>query len=137
MEVRNCKQCGRLYNYVGGSSITYSVLCPDCIEHLEDKFQIVKYYIEEHKNASINEISQECEVSTKQIEQWIREDRLFFSENSNLGVPCEKCGRMIQSGKYCMECKNNLQSQLNSFYKSPEIVKKKMGTTARMRFLDN
>lgn len=35
MDVRNCRQCGRLYNYIGGSMYN---LCPDCIDKLEKKF---------------------------------------------------------------------------------------------------
>ena len=44
MDVRNCRGCGRLYNYIGGS---YRNLCPDCVRKLEEKFDIVKDYIEE------------------------------------------------------------------------------------------
>ena len=69
MDVRNCRQCGRLYNYVGGA---YRNLCPNCIKYVEDKFAEVKEFIEENKNATINIVATECEVSTKQIEQWIR-----------------------------------------------------------------
>ena len=43
MEVKNCKNCGRLYNYIGG---VYR-LCPECMRKLEEKFQEVKDYIEE------------------------------------------------------------------------------------------
>lgn len=136
MEVRNCKSCGRLFNFVGGS-ITYRTLCPACIERLEDKFEKAKAYIEENKGATVNEVSEACDVSSKQVEQWVREERLFFSDATNLGIPCQKCGKIIKSGMYCTECKSGLQDQLNSFYKSPEIIKKKMkDSNARMRFLE-
>ena len=44
MEVKNCKNCGRLYNYIGG---VYR-LCPECMRKLEEKFQEVKDYIEDN-----------------------------------------------------------------------------------------
>ena len=44
MEVKNCKNCGRLFNYIGGA---YKSLCPACIDRLEEKFQEVKKYIYE------------------------------------------------------------------------------------------
>ena len=44
MEVKNCKTCGRLYNYIGG---VYR-LCPECMRKLEEKFQEVKDYIEDN-----------------------------------------------------------------------------------------
>ena len=66
MDVRNCRMCGKLYNFIGGP---YRNLCPNCIEKMEEKFDEVKEYIEEHKAATINEVSEECDVSSRQIEQ--------------------------------------------------------------------
>lgn len=48
MDVRNCRQCGKLYNYIGGS---YRNLCPSCIKQLEDKFVEIKEYIRDNKVA--------------------------------------------------------------------------------------
>ena len=50
MEVTSCKDCGRLFNYIGGPRV-----CVDCRAKLEDKFAEVKRYIEDHKNATVNE----------------------------------------------------------------------------------
>ena len=36
MDVRNCKTCGRLFNYMGGAP-----LCPECKAALEKKFEDV------------------------------------------------------------------------------------------------
>ena len=47
MDVRNCRQCGKLYNYIGGS---YRNLCPSCIKQLEDKFVEIKEYIREQQS---------------------------------------------------------------------------------------
>ena len=67
MDVRNCRGCGRLYNYIGGS---YRNLCPDCVRKLEEKFDIVKDYIEENHSATMNQISEDCDVSVRQLEKW-------------------------------------------------------------------
>ena len=42
MDVRNCKGCGKLFNYMSGAQ-----LCPECREKLEKKFSSVKDYIGE------------------------------------------------------------------------------------------
>lgn len=139
MEVRNCRQCGRLYNYIGGS---YKNLCPSCINKLEDKFAVVKEYIEDNKMATISEISEECEVSVKQLEQWIREERLCFTEDSPIGIACESCGATIKSGRFCDKCKSTMASQLGSMYGQKTNPNLKSNTRqtdrekARMRFLD-
>ena len=71
MEVRNCRSCGRLFNYMGGAP-----LCPACQKKLEEKFQEVKAFLEENPNSSVETVAEELDVSVKQIRQWIRETAL-------------------------------------------------------------
>lgn len=94
MNVRNCRKCGKIFNHIGGMPI-----CPACKEKLEEKFQQVKKYIRENKMADIKEVAEQCEVEVGQIQQWIREERLEFTEDSPVKIPCENCGEMIRSGK--------------------------------------
>lgn len=136
MDVRNCRQCGRLFNYIGG---TYRNLCPDCIRALENKFEEVKNYIDENKVATISQISEACDVSVKQIEKWIREERLYFSDDSPIGIECENCGTTIKSGRFCEACKSTMANQLGSMYESSKPKQKTQtntNTSSRMRFLD-
>ena len=134
MDVRNCKNCKRLFNYLGGEQI-----CPACKEELEDKFTKVRDYIWDHKNATMEEISEANEVSVKQIKQWVREERLVFTEDSAIGIDCENCGAPIKSGRFCEKCKAEMSNNLSSLIKKPKIeepVKQKKDGD-RMRFLDN
>lgn len=138
MEVRNCRKCGRIFNYIGGS---YRNLCPNCIDAMEDLFEQVKSFIDENPGASMPEVSNTCGVSSKQIEQWIREERLQIADNSPIGIGCEICGKMIKSGKFCPNCKDSMANTLNSAYHKPimekrEEIKRRPGA-AKMRFLDN
>ncbi len=100
MNVRNCKKCGRIFNYVSGP-----VVCHKCREGLEEKFQEVKKYVRENSGVGIQEVAEECEVDPKQIRKWIQEERLEFSEDSPVKIPCEGCGAMIRSGRFCEKCK--------------------------------
>ncbi len=135
MDVKNCKNCKRLFNYLGGEQI-----CPACKEELENKFTKVRDYVWDHKNATMEEISEENEVSVKQIKQWIREERLVFSDDSTIGIECENCGATIKSGRFCDKCKAEMAKNLGSAIKKPQVqeepVKKKKDGD-RMRFLDN
>lgn len=135
MEVKNCRSCGRLFNYLGGGYI----LCPVCMEELDNKFKTVKQYIREHPKATMYEISQENDVTIPQIERWVREERLVFSEDSPIGIECENCGATIKSGRFCAKCKDNVARGLGSLYreKAYEPPKKSGGDKAKMRFLDN
>ncbi len=134
MNVRNCKSCGRLFNYVTGVP-----LCMSCRDEREQKFQDVKKYIEEHKHAGMQEVSEECEVEVKQIQQWIREERLSFADDSPIGINCEKCGTMIKTGRFCEKCKREMMNDLGSVRRiQPQQapVRKSTKDDPRMRFLD-
>ena len=48
MNVRNCRNCGQIFNYVTGAP-----LCQICKARLEEKFQEVKKYIMEHRGVGI------------------------------------------------------------------------------------
>lgn len=136
MELRNCKSCNRLFQYIGGSP-----LCPQCRESLEEKFGEVKEYIYEHPGQTMSQVSEAMDISIKQIKQWIREDRLVLSEAAADGVTCEHCGVPIRSGRYCEKCKNKMVNKLSATISHPakERPEKKPGIKEskenKMRFL--
>jgi flagellar operon protein (TIGR03826 family) len=134
MDVRNCKNCGKLFNYISG----HPPLCHNCIKELEEKFLVVKEYIYKHPGAGMQEVAEENEVSTTQIQKWIREERLEFSKESLVGLECESCGTLIRTGRFCKSCKDKLANNLGNVYKEPEPVKKKndLKDNPKMRFLD-
>lgn len=135
MEVRNCKTCGRMYNYLSGPNI-----CPKCKDDLEDKFAQVKEYVRDNPGATIQMVSEDNEVSVQQIRQWVREERLEFSKDSPVGIECEVCGTSIRTGRFCENCKKNVA---DSFRKSiapaaPRIdpsASKRAKESDKMRFL--
>lgn len=134
MNVRNCRKCGRLFNYVSGPPI-----CLQCREELEAKFQEVKKYIQEHAHASIPEVSEACDVSTNQIQQWLRDERLELCEGSGITLQCEECGTAIMTGRYCEKCKASMANRLNDSIRKPEAPKpqpkKDPRDNPKMRFL--
>ena len=131
MEVVNCKNCGRLYN-----AVIKRRLCPECSKALEEKFMEVKRYIDDYPGATMDEVSKECDVTVKQIKDWVKEERLTLSEASMDGITCEQCGKMIRSGKFCPSCRakiaNELQRALDG---KPVVERKRERDKDRMRFL--
>ena len=108
MNVRNCRRCKRLFNYVMGPPI-----CPECKANEEELFQKVKKYLQDNKATNIAKVSEECEVDMALIQQWVRQERLEFAEGS-IGMVCEKCGAEIRTGRYCDKCKAEMVNNLNS-----------------------
>ena len=134
MDVRNCRGCGRLFNYFSGPPI-----CQACRENLEEKFQQVKEYLRDNPNSSIQAVSDDNEVSVAQIRQWVREERLTFSDDSPIGIPCESCGKTIKTGRFCDECKGKMKNDFSSMIKKPQTAQenpKNFREKDKMRFLD-
>lgn len=136
MNIRNCRVCGRVFNYMSGAPV-----CQVCKENLEAKFQEVKEYIREHRGVGISEVAEACDVDPAQIRQWLKEDRLEVTEDSAIFLNCESCGAPIRSGKFCEKCKDNMTKGFSEVLKTgrPEPAPKpqKSGSDdgARMRFL--
>lgn len=132
MEIQNCKNCKRLFNYINGDKI-----CPKCKDVLEAKFQEVKEYIRDNPGANINEVAEKCDTSVKQIKKWVREDRLTFTDDSLVGLDCERCGKMIHSGRFCKDCAGNLADAMNdAFRREVAAPARKQSSSGKMRFLE-
>lgn len=133
MDVRNCKSCGRLFNYVGRN------ICPSCAKKLEERFDMVKKYIRENPGATIGEVAENNDVSVNQIRNWIREERLELSKESPIGIECERCGKLIRVGRMCEACKkaaaNDLKEATRSAVAQP-VKQNNSDTKNRMRYLN-
>lgn len=134
MDVRNCKSCGKMFNYIGRP------ICPQCAAALEEKFQEVKEYIIEHPMANITQVAEDTDVTAQQLRKWVREERLSFSDASLVGLNCEGCGTLIKTGRFCEACKASLGNSLaNSIKRAPEAnpFANRQKQSAKMHFLDN
>lgn len=125
MRITNCRGCGRIFNILADEE-----LCPNCQRKLDEKFDKVRKFIEDNPNSSVEVVSRETETSTRQLRKWIREERLTFSPDSAYGIECEKCGKMIRTGKYCAECKKALA---NTFRNMLDTPKKENDTSIKNR----
>lgn len=135
MEVRNCRECKKIFNYLGGPE-----LCPSCIRKADEKFAQVKEYVYDHPRCGIQEVADANEVSTATIRRWIREEKLAFSDDSPVGLTCEHCGTMIKTGRYCKECKAKMIHSFGSMYQDhsrQDDRKNNSHDRAKMRFLDS
>lgn len=137
MNVRNCRKCGRVFNYIIGQT-----LCLSCRDELENKFKEVKEYVQKNRGCGINDVAEACEVESSQIKQWIREERLEFTEDSMIGLACEICGSSIRTGRYCEKCKAQTLNGLNNVVRQAQASRMPQQPTSsnskdnpRMRFL--
>lgn len=132
MEIRTCKECRRLFNYLAGIQI-----CPDCRQMIEKKFQEVKNYLAENPGVGLPQILESCEVNEAYVTQWVKEERLELSDCSGSGIHCERCGAVTQSGMFCNKCKREFLYAWNeqeAKNKEDEPEGKAKNDGPRMRF---
>ena len=136
MNVRNCRNCGRIFNYLSGT-----LICPGCKDALEAKFQEVKEYVSNHRGAGIAEVAEACDVDAAQIRQWLRDERLEVTEDSAIFLTCEGCGGPIRSGRYCDDCNNAMKRGFKDIIRAsrtettPQKPVNDREKNAKMRFL--
>ena len=106
MDLRICKRCNSLYN-------TSFKFCPKCLEEIEEEFVIVRRYLFDHPNISIEELSEATDVDEKTILYLMKDGRLEYSHPST-GLKCEMCGQHISKGKMCDQCSDNLALTLSN-----------------------
>ena len=137
-EIRNCPRCGKIFTYIG------KPICNKCIETEENEFKVVKEYVYDNPGATISEVSQETGITVEKIMRFLREERLEIrAENSNLFLECERCGRSIRSGRFCDNCKGQINREFKREFgldrKEPEpkpqprFEKDKMYTATRRK----
>jgi len=133
MDVRNCKKCGKLFNFNGDP------LCPMCQKEMEDKFFEVRDYIYQNPTANMSMVAEENDVPIQQIKKWVRQERLTFSKDSGISIDCESCGKPILTGRYCKECKGKMTNKFTSMYQQNPVNQKgeKKSSKGKMRFLGN
>lgn len=107
MEIKNCKKCNRIFQYLTGAQ-----LCQACKDIEEDEFQKIKQYLKENPKASMTEVSETLDISIEKITKFLRDGRLEVSVDSAIKLECEGCGKSIITGRYCQNCAGRIEGDL-------------------------
>lgn len=133
MEIKACKRCGAIFQYITGKTI-----CPRCKKKEEELFQEVKSFLRENPGSNMAEVSEATGAPIPMIEAFLREGRIEVTADSPMSISCERCGAKIRTGKYCDKCRNEVAADLNGMAQAmkddnkPEV---KLHDGERMRFL--
>ncbi len=121
MNLRNCPECGRLFE------LMVRDLCPKCIDKEEADFALIKNFLRQNPGMGISEVCEETGVTEKKVLQLIRTGRLLL-ETGNMNVNCECCGKPIESGRYCDSCYSLLDKNLEGIISKSEVVPRQINT---------
>ncbi|MEC9490262.1 MAG: flagellar protein, partial [Halanaerobiales bacterium] len=110
-----CRECGRVFSSTGDS------VCPDCKNLEEEKFELVKNYLWDNPNSTIDQVAEATEVEKKLIIKFMKEDRLASKGLViDFKLNCSRCGKEIESGTFCKSCRDKLVSQFKDSSQAEE-----------------
>ncbi|MFC5469695.1 flagellar protein [Cohnella suwonensis] len=108
MNLTYCPKCGKLF------SKSFRDVCNNCYALMEKDYERCVEHLRQNKGVDIQQLSDEMEVSIKQITKWIREGRISLMNAPNMSYPCESCGILIRDGHMCDSCKKRLQTDVKN-----------------------
>ena len=110
-KLKNCAKCGRVYQ----SDEIGQKYCMRCRTDEEDLFMKAREYIYDNPDANVVEVSEELDIDEDLVLKWLRQGRLTL-KGEGVGYPCDRCGKSIQSGRFCDSCQHELKSGFNDAF---------------------
>ena len=123
--MRNCQTCGKAYTSNNPTT------CPDCIEADSEVFNLVRQFIKDNPLVSVDVVEAATGVPAERIREYLRQGRIEAAEMSGPLLDCERCGKPIYSGQYCVVCQSEIQKTFRSA--SVSSLKKKSGEYAQKK----
>lgn len=113
MTIRNCPECGKIFEFV------FKTLCPECAEQDEADLLLIKDYLLCHSCATISEIAQETGVAARKVFRLLRDRRLTVvcEKNKIQILNCERCQKPVLNERFCPECREYLSAILGKMSK--------------------
>ena len=126
MSVANCPRCGKVFMRSAKN------LCPDCIRENELMYEKVYRYLCDNPRSTVMQVVEATDVSEDRILAYLREGRIQAAEWLNLQYPCERCGGMISSGRFCEKCSREVNDSLKDL--ADQIQSATQNSAEKQRF---
>ncbi|NLN46562.1 MAG: MerR family transcriptional regulator [Clostridiaceae bacterium] len=107
LHIQACQRCSKLFRRVR------SPFCSACLDLIEEEFVVIRDYLTEHRGAGIGQVADQTGVPEKTILYLVREGRLSFGTLGE-AFQCERCGALIQEGRFCDRCVGALRKEFLS-----------------------
>ena len=96
----NCSACDGVMVFEGLGRYR----CEKCGVTEHDDYGKARNYIEQHPGANVAQISHATGVSTKSINNMVKDQRFEITASSRTFLRCEICGANIRYGRTCSRC---------------------------------
>lgn len=133
MDLSNCPECGEIY-----IKSKFRDVCEKCWREEEAAYDTVYKYMRKRENraATMLQVVEATGVTEAQILKFIKSGKLQITQFPNLGYPCDKCGKIIRTGKLCEGCASEILSDLKNLEREEEF-KQKMSSHKATYFTRN
>ncbi|WP_046178132.1 TIGR03826 family flagellar region protein [Domibacillus tundrae] len=121
-EIVDCPRCGALY-----AQNAFRDVCPKCSRSEEELYQATYTFLRKRENraATIERIIEVTGATEGMIHKWVRKGRLQAAQFPNLGYPCDRCGTVIQKGKMCSSCLQEIETGLKLHDQQQEFTRER------------
>ena len=111
-ELVNCPNCNEIF-----VKNKFRDVCPKCWKQEEEDYNTVYQFMRKRENraATIEQVVRQTGVKEELILKFIKKGRIQITHFPNLGYPCDRCGRIIRTGKLCENCTAELREDLQTF----------------------
>lgn len=110
MEMTNCPRCGKIFSKMSNP------ICDDCVKAEEEIFQMIKKYLDDNPNNTLEQVSEETGISVRKILKYLKDGRLETTKGMGKALKCEQCGRPITRGKFCDACVININQSVTELF---------------------
>lgn len=133
MDLSNCPECGEIY-----IKSKFRDVCEKCWKSEEAAYDTVYKFMRKRENraATMLQVVEATGVSEALILKFIKNGKLQITQFPNLGYPCDKCGKIIRTGKLCEDCASELLGDLKNHEREEEF-KQKMNSHKATYFTRN
>lgn len=104
MTLKNCAKCGRMF-----AGEEHQKFCSKCVENDDDLFRIVREYVYDNPESTIKDTAEATNVPEEKILKFLRQGKLTL-KGDGVGLECERCGKSINSGRFCDACAAEMSS---------------------------
>jgi flagellar operon protein (TIGR03826 family) len=129
-EIMNCPRCNTLF-----MKNKFRDVCDLCFKEDEKMYDTVYQFLKKRENraATMETVIAHTGVEEELLYKWVKKGRIQTKMFPNLGYPCDKCGKIINSGKLCDGCAGGIKRDLMQFEANQEFKKKHQATYFTMK----
>ncbi|BCB05705.1 TIGR03826 family flagellar region protein [Bacillus sp. KH172YL63] len=116
-EIINCPSCNGIF-----MRNKFRDVCDKCFREEEAMYETVYQFLKKRDNraATMDRVIEVTGVDEELLYKWVKKGRIQTRQFPNMGYPCDKCGKIIGTGRICSDCSTELANDLKQFENDQE-----------------